>query len=419
MQTAFLVRILAVVCLAISIAPGTAFPFYADQPRSQIVPISERASIPDPLAHTRAAQRQRILARRNEARFEKRDPAQLVRVPDSNHPYKAPTKSDKRGPCPGLNTLANHGYLPRSGIVHAHDIVEGTAAGFNLGFDLATFLALFGILVDGDPLSGMLSIGGPTKGILGGGKAGLNNHGHFEGDASLTRSDEYFNGANYQFNANLFNKLKSFNDQYGNGSATVDSLAQYRYQRFQESKADNPYFSFVFPRYFFSYAETSLVLNSFPSAAKNTSGVSTDLSDLSSFFVNQTFPDEWYRKATPFGLLDIAVGATEILTRKFVLPGQNSGKGNYVPLGLNLSADTLTPQNLGCAVYSFVVQSLAPSLLQGLVDTLLGVVDALLGDLSETLEHTFDCAPQNIKDPAATAPTTATAKATATTASKA
>jgi Peroxidase, family 2 len=30
-------------------------------------------------------------------------------VNDAAHPYQAPKKSDLRGPCPGLNTLANHG----------------------------------------------------------------------------------------------------------------------------------------------------------------------------------------------------------------------------------------------------------------------------------------------------------------------
>lgn len=34
-------------------------------------------------------------------------------VNDKAHPYIKPGPTDLRGPCPGLNTLANHGYLPR------------------------------------------------------------------------------------------------------------------------------------------------------------------------------------------------------------------------------------------------------------------------------------------------------------------
>ena len=38
--------------------------------------------------------------------------------------WRAPGPGDIRSPCPGLNTLANHGYLPRDGRnVHVTDIV--------------------------------------------------------------------------------------------------------------------------------------------------------------------------------------------------------------------------------------------------------------------------------------------------------
>ena len=42
---------------------------------------------------------------------------QLVNVGSgSGHQYQAPCSGDKRGPCPGLNAAANHGFLPRNGI---------------------------------------------------------------------------------------------------------------------------------------------------------------------------------------------------------------------------------------------------------------------------------------------------------------
>lgn len=36
--------------------------------------------------------------------------------PGTIHQFISPGPSDKRGPCPGLNAAANHGFLPRSGI---------------------------------------------------------------------------------------------------------------------------------------------------------------------------------------------------------------------------------------------------------------------------------------------------------------
>ena len=37
-------------------------------------------------------------------------------TPGSANEYQAPGPGDLRGPCPGLNAAANHGFLPRSGI---------------------------------------------------------------------------------------------------------------------------------------------------------------------------------------------------------------------------------------------------------------------------------------------------------------
>lgn len=36
---------------------------------------------------------------------------------------------DARGPCPGLNAMANHGYLPHNGVGTHADFVQGTFEG--------------------------------------------------------------------------------------------------------------------------------------------------------------------------------------------------------------------------------------------------------------------------------------------------
>ena len=41
--------------------------------------------------------------------------SQLVSTSGANA-WAAPAPDEIRGPCPGLNAAANHGYLPRSGI---------------------------------------------------------------------------------------------------------------------------------------------------------------------------------------------------------------------------------------------------------------------------------------------------------------
>ncbi|KAJ7692673.1 Chloroperoxidase [Mycena olivaceomarginata] len=41
--------------------------------------------------------------------------AQSPNAEPKGHEFRAPGPGDVHGPCPGLNTLANHGYLPRNG----------------------------------------------------------------------------------------------------------------------------------------------------------------------------------------------------------------------------------------------------------------------------------------------------------------
>lgn len=82
------------------------------------------------------------------------------------HRFIAPGPGDERGQCPGLNAMANHGYIPRNGIATIGQFIEGTNTVFGMGEDLGGFLALYGAVVDGDGRS--WSIGGvPHTGILG------------------------------------------------------------------------------------------------------------------------------------------------------------------------------------------------------------------------------------------------------------
>lgn len=45
------------------------------------------------------------------------------------HAFIAPTAGDQRGPCPGLNALANHGYLPHNGVATIPTFIEAVNKG--------------------------------------------------------------------------------------------------------------------------------------------------------------------------------------------------------------------------------------------------------------------------------------------------
>lgn len=54
-------------------------------------------------------------SKRNDDLIEKRYDGFPDNLADRLGKYQAPGPSDSRGPCPGLNTLANHGLINRNG----------------------------------------------------------------------------------------------------------------------------------------------------------------------------------------------------------------------------------------------------------------------------------------------------------------
>ena len=116
-----------------------------------------------------------------------------------------------------------------------------------MGIDLATFLAVYGAVIDGDLTS--WSIGGPPGGSLLSGilsqPRGISySHNKYESDVSPTRGDLYQYGNDYLV------QLPQFNDMYSRQSGVADDevnydlsvLTEFRSDRFQESINNNPYF---------------------------------------------------------------------------------------------------------------------------------------------------------------------------------
>ncbi|KAJ7506107.1 hypothetical protein B0H11DRAFT_2186260 [Mycena galericulata] len=177
------------------------------------------------------------------------------------HKFTAAGPSDFRGPCPGLNTLANHNYIPHNGIVTLVDAIVMSVQVFGLGIDstlVAAALALYAVDLL-DPLL-RFSIGGPPAagGILGlpilGGPAGLSGtHNEFESDCSPTRQDLYATpnpdtcGDNYSVRPEFFQDLL---DVFARNQSTDDQQSKFDFaniglhhaRRFEHSVQNNPYF---------------------------------------------------------------------------------------------------------------------------------------------------------------------------------
>jgi len=100
------------------------------------------------------------------------------------YPYIAPREGDDRSPCPALNTLANHGFLPRTGRgLTVPILMSGLQEGYRLSLPLAAFLAYGGVLLLGQ----VVGFGAdPSRDGVGFSLHDLARHNRTEHDASIT-----------------------------------------------------------------------------------------------------------------------------------------------------------------------------------------------------------------------------------------
>lgn len=120
--------------------------------------------------------------------------------------WHPPVSGDARGPCPALNSLANHGFIPRDGKKLSPDIViAALKEKMNLSTEVATTVAGAGLRTSSDPASGTFTL------------EDLSKHNIVEHDASLSRKDVSVDGDNFSFDKEIFDEYIG----YFNGSSTI------------------------------------------------------------------------------------------------------------------------------------------------------------------------------------------------------
>ncbi|KAJ7588774.1 Chloroperoxidase [Mycena floridula] len=143
---------------------------------------------------------------------------------DTAHPWIAPKSTDLRSPCPALNTLANHGFLPRDGRNLTQDLViKASEDGFNVAPESLFFAARLGLTTSTDLNTFTLD--------------DLKLYNNIEHDASLSRGD-FALGDNLHFNEAIYQTLANSNPGVDFFNAT--SAGQVQKQRLADSQATNP-----------------------------------------------------------------------------------------------------------------------------------------------------------------------------------
>lgn len=332
---------------------------------------------------------------------------QRVDLTSDKHKYIAPGPGDIRGPCPGLNILANHGYFNRNGVTNFFQGVDGTNKVFGVEYDLAIALNAYAVVFNGNLLDLSWSIGGPpppSKGLgaltdlLFGTPRGINAHNVYEGDASIVRQDYYAPGSNYD-NYNLHMpffqdllKLGNYDATPGKDVYNAELMLQHRSNRWHESVATNPYF---FQSWFGGLVVTTAAERFVAEfAANNTvdengyNRIYLDEPNLLAFFGvekddngNFTYTPgterllpTWVRRplAATFGLDDIVLNLLQAasIDPNLISLGGNTGKVNSFA-GVDLgditggaihTRDVLNdPQALACFLYQAGIEEFVPS----------------------------------------------------------
>ncbi|KAL9931441.1 hypothetical protein V8E36_009727 [Tilletia maclaganii] len=344
---------------------------------------------------------------------------------DGEHEWRAPGPDDTRGPCPGLNVLANHGYFNRDGTVSLTQAIQVVNDVFGLGPDLGAFLSAYAVVFTGNILDGEWSVGGPfySDGLgvvtnrLAGRPEGLNSHNVYEGDASLSRWDYYANkGDDYTSNPTFFKQLVDLagNDQTkGKDVYNADVLTQHKIVRFNHSISTNPYFfSSPIGGLIVTTAAHDFVVNFMSNNTDDGTGRNRQYLDEANLFPffsyerlangplkytpgHERFPPNWRRRplAATYGLADVIANFLRVglVDTRLIAIGGNVGKvntfagiqvGNLTGGLLNVGTLLSNPDAFACFLYQASVESLVPSQLKFIykdITDALNLVNDLIG----------------------------------------
>lgn len=315
--------------------------------------------------------------------------------PESGYTFQAPGPNDSRGPCPGLNLLANYGYLPRDGYVNFGQVLEATARGFNMGTDLATVLATFAVLADGDLVTESWYLGAGPNNV-----GGLNRHSTVEADVSPNRED-YYNGCgdNHHVSSRLFKQNVAL-AKAGSGQFDMGVMAQQYALNAQFSKDNNPFlYYFPFPQ-IVSLGAFAFYPQFFSNGTYGSGGV-PNYESISSIigaklnrntgefeYVPERWPENWYRRSYPYGAVEALTDAfLQIYPSNIIVPGASQlGTGN-------LNVTTLL-----CDVYQGL-NSITPLLVAGSEKDVASAVSWAAGKLYPALSGTVLGCPLEVLSP--------------------
>jgi hypothetical protein len=177
-------------------------------------------------------------------------------------------------------------------------LLDGLAAGLNMGADFTVLIGGLGLLSSPDPLGLAFDLND------------LDQHNFpIEHDASLSRADAYF-GNDYSFNSTIWNQTKSF---FPNGKTALLPAALALANRTANSKQTNPQFVYGLREFVQRYGEMSIFIQAM--GGDDLAGV-TRLDWVDQLFVQEKLPYDlgWRPRAEPITIPSLGQMVFEIFS---------------------------------------------------------------------------------------------------------
>ncbi|KAM0798254.1 putative peroxidase [Usnea florida] len=236
-------------------------------------------------------------------------------------PYHPPTTTDTRGPCPVLNTLANHGYISRNGRNIRATEMKSAMQELGISISIRQLLTSAAYLPhQDDPPTGLWALirhpfayifhtfgtrapgqvdasGSPTLNL-----DELDRHNAIEHDVSMSRRD-MAQGDNHTAQHDLISALLA--SSLDSETLTPSDLSRFRRYRIAQQQADNPALDFGSIQDLLGLSENAILQRVF---GERGSDWAVPVSYMAAIFREERLPiEEGWKKRWwwPLGLIEL------------------------------------------------------------------------------------------------------------------
>ncbi|TPX56747.1 hypothetical protein CcCBS67573_g09318 [Chytriomyces confervae] len=210
-----------------------------------------------------------------------------------------------RSPCPALNTLANHGILPRDGkLITAEMLVKAVKATFNI--DPSTLIDTVFPVKSAACVRKADQVNADGVDCINLADLAMHSAHSLEHDVSLTRNDKFF-GDNAAPVKELVEALIS--ESTDGDVVSAADLTRHRLNRYNHSKQHNPEFSYDLRQTTVATFEATVALNVLGRDGK------IPIDHVRSFFLHERIPDNWVKPAQEVSIFWSEVETAELMAK--------------------------------------------------------------------------------------------------------